>query len=220
MGLFNNNNKNLSPLDLAKNNFNAARMDILLVAVLTIVNIVIVLTGSDSYFLFSASVPFYLALYGMLLTGRFPPEFYTGEFAGMTFIDDAYFYVMLGFAVVIIAFYLLCFFMLLKKPNKVWFIAATIAFAVDTVAMFLFSGIGMEMIIDIVIHVLVLVYFIKGIKACVDIKKLTANILPETSDTFEMTDVQVSETPVEQASQTPAEDPFVSNNDSDANGEN
>lgn len=189
MAGFNGNNQQLSPRQLAESNFKSARFDILAVALLTIINMVILLTGSDSYFLFSACVPFYLTMYAMLFTGRFPPEFYTGEFAGMEFAGDGYFYVTLGFAIVFVALYVVCFAML-RKPNKVWFIIALVAFVIDTLAIFFFVGFEVSILLDLAIHALVIFYLIKGIKACADLERLP---------------VEAAQVAVEP---TPAEEPF------------
>ena len=54
MGLFGNQQNNLSEKELLMQKVNTARYNMLLVAVLTLINTIMLLTGADSYFLFSA----------------------------------------------------------------------------------------------------------------------------------------------------------------------
>ncbi len=172
MGFFKKNiqAQALSPIEQAAANFKTARTDLLIVVIATLVNIVLVLTGSGSYFLFSASIPYYLTVYGMLFTGKLPPEYYTGDLAGMTFIDEKWLIVMLALAFIILALYAVCFFML-RKPNKVWFIVALVAFCIDSVAMLFLINFDSSALIDVIFHALIIYYLIKGIRACSVISK-------------------------------------------------
>ncbi len=181
MALFKQPTGQRSPIEMAVANYKTAKMDILLIVAFTAINMIMAISGSGTYFLFSASIPYYLALYASLLTGRFPPEYYEG---GEVFLGNEIFYIMIALAVIFLALYVVCFFML-KKPNKVWFIVVTVAFSLDTLAMFgmlLLGGFDPSMIIDVVFHAYVLFCFIKGIKACSDIKKFEAEGVGETAD--------------------------------------
>ena len=59
-----------------------------------------------------------------------------------------------------------------KKNNVGWLVAALVLFAIDTVSMFLFMGIDVSMILDIVFHAWVIYYLIAGIVAHKKLKEL------------------------------------------------
>ena len=173
MALFNKNKQNFSPIERAINNFRAAKGDLLFIIIATVVNLVLLFIGSGNYFLFSASIPYYLCVYGLLFTGRLPEEYYTGDFAGMPVVDDTWLYIMVALAFIVLALYVLCFFML-KKPNKVWFIIALVAFSVDSVALLLLTDLSAA-ILDVVFHGLIIFYLIRGLRACIVIKNFVDN---------------------------------------------
>lgn len=133
--------------------FNAARVDLLIVIALTLLNIVMLFAGSDTMMLFSASVPYYMLV--------------------IAAINDI---LPMGVAVAAVALglYFLCW--LFSKKRPVWLLVATILFVVDCLwLVFLYAGVGeLSGIVDLLIHVLVLYYLISGYVAA---KKLKA--LPE-----------------------------------------
>jgi len=155
-----------------------ARHNILLVLVFTLINIVLLVSNSNSYFLFSAAIPYYSAVFGMIFTGKYPAEYYTGELAGMEFLDNGFFVATLVFAAVILVLYLLSW-ILSKKPRVGWMIFALVLFILDTGAMLLISGISADMIMDIVFHGWVIVSLISGISAYFKLKQL-----PEEEEPF------------------------------------
>ena len=71
-----NYSKNLSPRERLLQKYNMARTDLLIIIVLTLVNILLLVTNADRYFLFSASIPYYVAFFGMVFSGRLPAEYY------------------------------------------------------------------------------------------------------------------------------------------------
>lgn len=77
MGLFGNQQNNLSEKELLMQKVNTARYNMLLVAVLTLINAIMLLTGADSYFLFSASLPYHLAILGAEFTAQTGSAIYT-----------------------------------------------------------------------------------------------------------------------------------------------
>lgn len=166
-------NMNLSPRQQAEQKFKSAKLDLLIIIICTAVNMIFLLTGSGTYFLFSASIPYYLTFFGLFLTGRMPDEFYVDS--GITsadFLPPSVLYVFVALAIICLALYLFCFIML-KKPKKVWFIVALVFFCIDTVAMFFLSNIA-ESIRDLIFHALVIVVLVLGIKACSDLE-----VMPE-----------------------------------------
>ena len=167
----NKNFNNLSPRALCQAKYNSARMNLLLVLGFTLINIVVCCLGSDGYFLFSASIPYYLVLMGSIMTGRMPDEYYTEWPESEPFLGIGYLVVMLVIALVMLLVYLACFF--LSKKNRVgWLITAAVFFGIDTLGMLYLFGFSTDSIFDTVFHVWVLYYLINGIVNCFKLKKL------------------------------------------------
>ena len=167
----NRNVKQISPRLLCESKYNSARMNLLLVLGMTLINIVVCCLGSDRYFLFSASIPYYLVLMGSLWTGRFPDEYYTEWPASEPFLGTSFLIVMLVIALIILLVYLCCF--LLSKKNKVgWLLTAAVFFGIDTIGMLMLYGLSADSIFDIVFHVWVLYYLIVGVVNGYKLKKL------------------------------------------------
>lgn len=148
--------------------YKSSRFNLLLVIVFTVINIVLLVTNSNSYFLFSATVPYFVADLGMLLSGMYPEEYYI-ELEFTPTLGTEVFIFLLSVAAVMLIFYLICF--LLSKERKVgWLIAALVFFSIDTAAcLFLY---GFEGILDIAFHAWVIFDLASGIKAHNDLKKL------------------------------------------------
>lgn len=147
-----------------ENKYLAARSNLLLVLLFTVINIVLLITQSNTYFLFSASIPYMLVDLGMFLCGMYPEELYTGELAGMEFLPSAVFTVMLIMAISMLALYFIAW--LLSKKHKIgWLIFALILFSIDTVGMFVYFGISLSMILDIVFHGWIIGILAVGISA-------------------------------------------------------
>lgn len=144
--------------------YQAARFNLLLVIALTVINIVLLLTDGDSYFLFSAFIPYFLVTIGMVFTGKFPEEYYADGFEGIEFVDQSLLTVTVVIAAAIVVVYALCW--LFSKKHKVgWLIAALVMFALDTIAMLSLGGLALETLIDVALHVWVLFDISRGIWA-------------------------------------------------------
>ena len=50
--------------------------NLLLVIVFSLINIVLLVANSSTYFLFSAFIPYVIADYGMFFSGSYPAEYY------------------------------------------------------------------------------------------------------------------------------------------------
>ena len=147
----------------------SARSNLIFIVALTLINIVILATGGDSYFLFSASIPYIITVTTMLLCGMLPPEFYEG-LDMVEFLDPSVFYVGLVISAIIIVFYFLCW-IFSGKNRGGWLVAALMAFILDTVFMFFYYGLDTSMIVDFALHIYVIVSFISGISANKKLKK-------------------------------------------------
>ena len=157
--------------------YNGARNNLLLVVVFSAVNVILSVLNSFSYFLFSASVPYMLADLGRYLCGRYPEEYYE-DAEVYEFFPDTVFWVMIAISAVIIAMYLLAY--IFSKKNRVgWLIFALVFFALDTVTMFLYFGISVDILMDIVFHIWVLVSLFMGVFSHYKLKKLPPVLEPE-----------------------------------------
>ena len=56
----------LSAREFAQNKFNTARTNLLLMLAFTVLNVVLMLVGSDTMLLFAATVPYYMTLIGAI----------------------------------------------------------------------------------------------------------------------------------------------------------
>lgn len=169
---FKNQQAVATPRQALEMKYNSARANLLLLLAFTVINIILVLFGANTYFLFSASIPYSIVYLGAFFCGKLPAEQYEGtELTEADFFPSSVLVVMAVIAAVILALYFLCW--LFSKQHKVgWLIFALVLFVLDTVMMFLFSGISFDSIFDILIHAWVLYYLIAGIHAHGKLKKL------------------------------------------------
>ena len=169
----------LSEKQVLETKYKNARTNLLIVVVFTVINILLLISQSDSYFLFSAYIPYALVSIGMLLCGMYPSEFYGEEFLTMEFLSPSVFMIFAIIAVIFTALYFTSW--IFSKNNKGgWLIFALAIFAIDTVGMFAFVGFELSGLIDIVFHVWVIISLVSGIKACSKIKKMPADEVTAT----------------------------------------
>ena len=122
-----------------ENKMKSARHSLLLVLIFTVVNLVLLLADGNTYFLFSASVPFYLTVFGMGMDA---------DAGGSVFTTTA-----LVISAIILAAYLLCW--IFSKKRVGWYVAALVLFIIDT-ALLVLLALAFEMladsIMDLVFH--------------------------------------------------------------------
>ena len=114
--LFNNKFKertNSKPNNL-ETKYNNSIANLLLVVAFSAVNIVLLLVNADTYFLFSAFIPYFAVDYGMYFCGMYPEEYYY-DVPDMVFEDKSLLAVTIAVAVVILLVYLLCWYLAKKK---------------------------------------------------------------------------------------------------------
>lgn len=172
MALFKNKAQqaNLSEHAVLTNKYNSSRNNLLLVVAFTVINLVLLLTGSTTYFLFSASIPYYLPFFGMIYTGKMPAEYYEG-WADFQPYPTTILTVLTVIAVILIAVYLLCW-LLSKKHGFGWLVVSLVCFIADTIFMFVALQITSDMILNIVFHAWVIISLFSGVSASVKLKKL------------------------------------------------
>ncbi len=170
------NNLSQSPKTRLETQYNSARYNLYLAILFTAINLVLVLIQSDSYFLFSAIIPYYIITMAMFLCGKMPAEYYDPTYE-YEFYDNTIFIIAVIVAVAITLAYLLCA-VFSRKKRVGWIIAATALFAIDTVALFWLYGIALDMLLDYLFHAWILYYLIAGLAAHYKLKKLP----PETDE--------------------------------------
>ena len=156
---------------MLESRYNNARHNILVVFIMTVINMVLLLTGGDSYFLFSAQVPYDLTVNGMYLCGKLPEEYYEGGYELYEFLPNEFLVIMVSIAAVITLLYLV--FWIFSKKQKVGFmIAALVLFILDTISMITSWGAGLDSLLDIVFHVWVIVSLCLGVSSAAKLKKM------------------------------------------------
>ena len=162
-----------SPEYLAKQ-VASGRYSLLLVVIFTTVNLLFLLLNVDRYFLFSASVPFYMTLICKSIDNGF---------SGSLDATGTFTIIALVISVVILGLYLLCWIM--SKKRSGWLTAALVLFVLDTVALLavtvLLLGSVAENLMDYLFHAWAIFSLVQAISANGKLKKLQAEamITPE-----------------------------------------
>ena len=144
----------MSTKEMIQQKYKTARNNLLLMLILTIVNIILYVVGSDTMMLFSATVPYFGVIIGSVSGSQMFSIFCA------------------CIAVAILILYLLCW--ILSKDHYGWMIAALVLFIIDTLAMIgIYFGMGeISGILDVVIHGWVLYYLVIGVKYGKQIKNM------------------------------------------------
>lgn len=136
--------------------YRSYNLNLLLIAAFTLINVVLVLCKADTYFLFSAYLPYWLVAFFAITTGYFPVEDITTEL-----LPSGVFVAAVVFALIIIAVYAILWFF--SRKSYIPLVVGAVLMGVDTVAMFLLTGIDVSMLIDYIFHGVVLYCLIRGI---------------------------------------------------------
>ena len=171
------NNVKMSERDVLEGRYRGTRINLLVVALFTLINIVLVATGSDTYMLFSATVPYLISYLSAYLCCMLPPAHYEGGLSGFNPLPEEVFYIALAVSLVIIALYVLAFF-LSSKGRVGWLIFALVLFSFDTLVLFGYFGIDATMLLDYIFHACVIVILAMGIHAHFKLKKLPEDESP------------------------------------------
>ena len=166
--------------------YNKSRHNLLLVLIFTVINIVLLVTNANSYFLFSAYVPYMLVDLGMDMCGMYPAEYYGADYSEYVFLNPSFFAICLGIAIVILAMYLLSW-IFSKKARVGWLIFSVVFFVLDFIVLLLVVEINSSIMIDIVFHVWVIVSLMMGIISHFKLKKLPVEeiVVDETEEVVE-----------------------------------
>lgn len=159
----NNNNPAVdkNSREYQENLIKTCRSNLLLVVVFTVVNLAMLLGGSDSYWLFSASIPYYAVAFGM-------------EFDALT--AGTYTATALVIAAAIVVAYLLAW--LLSKKRSGWLTVALVLFCLDCVCLvglMVWLQVGlMDCLLDMLFHAWVVLYLVRGVMAARKLKNMPA----------------------------------------------
>lgn len=134
-----------------KDRYQAARTNLLLMMVFSLVNVAMGLLDSDTYFLFSNTLAYLAAVFGR--------SFYE------TVSDPMFLVLGAAAAVLVLIPYLLCWIFSKKKTG--WMIAALVLFSLDTVFLVLFylPYFELPLLLDVGFHIWVLVCLILGLRS-------------------------------------------------------
>ncbi|MBQ3490657.1 MAG: hypothetical protein IJA86_08715 [Clostridia bacterium] len=157
-----------SPRQNLLSQYQAGRGNLLLVVIFTLINVILICFGQDMYFLFSATLPYVIAVFGAIFCGMMPDEYYDDPEAYRQIFDSSKIYIFAAVAVAIIALYFICFLFSGKRAG--FLIAAMVMFSLDTLFMLFFYG--FSMLVDILFHAWVLFYLIKGVYAHYKLKQM------------------------------------------------
>ncbi len=175
--------------------YNSSVANLLLVVAFSTLNVVLLIANSNTYFLFSAFIPYILADIGMFYTGMYPEEYYY-DLVDIEFANKTFLFLTIGIAAVVILLYLLSW-IFAKKKKVGWLIFALVLFGIDTVAMFWVTGFSVDSIIDIVFHVWIIISLVNGIVTYFKMKKLPEEVLKVGDNMeFENDEVQSSNSSV------------------------
>ena len=148
-----------------------ARRTLLGVVVMTLINLVLLLRDGNTYLVFSASVPYYLAFLGKVIDNGFGPMAENGTYTATGLV--------LG--LVILAMYLLPWLLSKRKGN--WLYVGAGLLCLDLVALAAVSVLLLQSItgtaVDILVHIVAIVQIGKGATA----DKKLRSLPPETTYT-------------------------------------
>lgn len=138
---------------------NTGRLTMLAFAAFTVVNLVLLVTQTNYFFLFSAAVPYYLTMFGM--------AFDSGAVGNYTIAA-------LGISAAILAVYLLCW--VFSKKRNGWLVMALALAVMDLIALIgvsLTMGIFTIKVLDLAIHGIAVWEIVQALRAHNKLEKLT-----------------------------------------------
>lgn len=148
----------------------SGRHSLLLIIIFTIINLVMILADQGTYFLFSASVPYYVTLLLKALENGF---------SSGTWVNGPATIGALVFSFVVLTVYFLCW--LLSDKHRGWLTAALVLFIIDTCAMMVFCWLlydnPLPNVVDLIFHIWAITELFQAVRAR---KKLQNMPFPET----------------------------------------
>lgn len=148
-----------------------SRSNLIVVILFTVINLVLLVVEYDRYLLFSASVPYYLTVLGIVMDY---------QWGGETYMITA-----LVISAVILAVYLVAWLLSKKRPG--WLTFAAVFFTLDTVALVWFSITLLENplanTLDLIFHLLIVWQLFQGVRSAKKLRELPEEI-PVTQEGY------------------------------------
>lgn len=148
--------------------YSAARINLLLVVIFSVINILTLVTGFGGYFLFTAAIPYQVVKLGMALCGLNSAEYYE-QIEAQPIFEKSFIAVFILIALLILSLYLICW-IFSKKRADGWLKFALALMSADTMVALLMGDSG-TMLVDMLFHIVILILLFSGIGAY---KKLRA----------------------------------------------
>lgn len=143
----------------------SGRHSLLLIIIFTIINLVMILADQGTYFLFSASVPYYVTLLLKALENGF---------SSGTWVNGPATIGALVFSFVVLTVYFLCW--LLSDKHRGWLTAALVLFIIDSLAMLVFTWLlydsMLSNIVDLIFHIWAIAELFQAARAQKKLRKL------------------------------------------------
>lgn len=158
-----------NPYAALNQRYTSARFNLLIMLGFTLINVILMAIGSNTYLLFSATIPYAAVQTGMFLCGKLPAEWYEG--GTFEFLPDFVLFIAIAIAAAIIIYIFMCW-LFSSKGRYGFFIAALVYFALDT--LYLLWIFDSTLILDLVFHAWVIGYLVIGIVSGVKLKKTPA----------------------------------------------
>lgn len=161
--------------------FYSARHNMLLIFIFTLINIFLLVTNANSYFLFSAFIPYMLVDFGMFYCGLYPAEVYGEFYTGAEFLNISFMIICAIIAIVILLLYIASW-LLSKKPRVGWMICALVFFTIDTavmLAVLTVRGGLANSILDLLFHGWAILSMTRGVISYFKFKKLPVEPEPQ-----------------------------------------
>ena len=162
--------------------YSAARMNLLLVVIFSVLNIITLMMGTGQL-LFTAAIPYKIVEVGRVFCGFCSDEYY--KQTGITpLFDKPLIALFIAIALLIITLVLLCWLFSKRRGAEKWLGFALALMSADTMVAFLFGN-PSTMLVDIIFHLLIIVLLFSGIGAYKKLRTLPRDDEPEEEYTEE-----------------------------------
>lgn len=168
-------NETQTPRMQLERQYATARFDLLLLIAFTVINLLMLVSQTFTYFLFSANLPYFLVDLGMYFGGVYANVDPALMEAGYGILGHGFFYGMLAVAILIVCVYFVCW-LLSANGRSGFLLAALVLFGIDTVLMVGMTLLGLsdpsiDFVIDVAFHAYVLYALSLGVRAAYRLKQ-------------------------------------------------
>jgi hypothetical protein len=151
----------MQPRELLEKKFNTSRNNLLAVIVFTCVNLLLAITETNLYFLFSANIPMYLLYFG----------------SEYSLVSESFSFSSFGIIAAFLSVSIYGVFWYVAKKYRGWIIAALVYFSIDALLLMLFTAslseeFDFSLIIDLAFTSWIMYYLITGTRAWYKLSKM------------------------------------------------